>query len=417
MSRILRIAAIVIAAASVLAGCTNGEGSGQSSTDVGVPAPILTTTMPPSTSLTVAPSTTDPGQGTTTSTSAIEDARLALVEVGSGFDAPVLVVANPDGGQDLVVEQSGRIVGLVDHGVVLDISSDVTFSGEQGLLGLAFHPDFIDNRLAYVNYVDRRQQTVIEQFRVGPGGIFDQTTRARIIDIDQPAANHNGGMVAFGPDGFLWIGMGDGGGSGDRFDQAQRPDTLLGAMLRIAVGFEGVPTYAIPPDNPYANGEGGAPEVWATGLRNPWRFSFDGGDLWIADVGQGEVEEIDVVPASTPGPNFGWPVVEGSVCYRTADCDPTPYVTPIAEYSHAEGCSVTGGFVYRGPAIPELVGHYFYSDFCSGFLRSIGPDGDAWDWTPQVGATSSVSGFGIGADGELLVVSREGSILRLERSE
>jgi glucose/arabinose dehydrogenase len=416
MSRLPRIVAIVVAVTAVLVGCTNSEGSGSSTTTAGGPATILTTTVPPSTSLTVGPTTTDPGEGTTTSTSALEEARLALVEVGSGFDAPVLLVANPEGGQDLVVEQSGRIVGLADHGAVLDVSSDVTFSGEQGLLGLAFHPDFEDNRLAYVNYVDRRQQTVIEQFTVGPDGVFDPGTRTRIIEIDQPAANHNGGMVAFGPDGYLWIGMGDGGGSGDRFEQAQRPDTLLGAMLRLAVGFEGIATYAIPPDNPYANGEGGAPEVWATGLRNPWRFSFDGDDLWIADVGQGDIEEIDLVPASTPGPNFGWPITEGSACYRDAGCDATSFVTPIAEYSHAEGCSVTGGFVYRGAAIPELAGHYFYSDFCSGFLRSVGPDGDAWDWTPQVGTTSSVSGFGIGADGELFVVSREGSILRLERA-
>jgi glucose/arabinose dehydrogenase len=416
MSTSRRIAAIVVAVAALSVGCTNDEGAGPPTSSVMGPAPILTTTVPSSTSSSVAPPTTDADAATTTSTLPIDETRVTLVEVASGFDAPVLLVADPEGGQDLVVEQSGRVVRLADHEAILDVASDVIFSGEQGLLGLAFHPDFEDNRLAYVNYVDRNRRTVVEQFAVRSDGVFDTATRKRIIEIDQPAANHNGGMVAFGPDGYLWIGMGDGGGSGDRFDQAQRADTLLGAMLRIAVGFEGIATYAIPPDNPYANGEGGAPEVWATGLRNPWRFSFDGDDVWIADVGQGDVEEIDVVRASIPGLNFGWPITEGSTCYRVEGCDTTSFVTPITEYSHAEGCSVTGGFVYRGAAIPELTGHYFYSDFCSGFLRSVGPDGDAWDWTPQVGTTSSVSGFGIGADGELFVVSREGSILRLERA-
>jgi glucose/arabinose dehydrogenase len=221
-------------------------------------------------------------------------------------------------------------------------------------------------------------------------------------------------MIAFGPDGYLWIGMGDGGGADDQYGNGQRPDTLLGAMLRIAVGIEGVATYAIPPDNPYATGGDGAPEVWSIGLRNPWRFSFDGETVWIADVGQGTIEEVDAVPASQGGVNYGWPVMEGSQCFQSSTCDPSPYVAPVTEYDHSQGCSITGGYVYRGAAIPALAGSYVYSDYCAGFLRTWSPDTGDLDWTPQVGATPSVTGFGVGGDGELYVVSQGGRILRLE---
>jgi glucose/arabinose dehydrogenase len=346
--------------------------------------------------------------------STISDVSLVLAEAGSGFDAPVLLVADPGGGPDLVVEQSGRVVrNDDDHTVVLDISGDVLFDGEQGLLGLAFHPDFTNNSLVYVNYVDRSASTVIEEFTV-MNGSFDETTRRTVLTIEQPARNHNGGMIAFGPDGYLWIGMGDGGGANDRFNQAQDPATLLGAMLRIDVDARAKGAYGIPPDNPYADGHGGAPEVWATGLRNPWRFSFDGDDLWIADVGQNEIEEINLVHTSEPGLNFGWPIVEGTACFESEGCDSEPFVAPVVEYSHAEGCSVTGGYVYRGEAVTGLSGHYFYGDFCSGFLRSVTADGPTMDWTEQVGEVAQVAGFGIGGDGELYVVSHGGPLYVIE---
>jgi glucose/arabinose dehydrogenase len=223
-------------------------------------------------------------------------------------------------------------------------------------------------------------------------------------------------MLAFGPDGYLWIGMGDGGGSNDRFRQAQRPDTLLGAMLRVTVGVPGVETYAIPPDNPYADGVDGAPEVYWIGLRNPWRFSFDGSDVWVADVGQDAIEEVNVTSAGEPALNFGWPVMEGSRCFQTSSCDASPFVLPVDEYMHSPECSVTGGYVYRGSSIPEIAGQYFFSDFCSGFLASFSLETGRIDWTDQVGGLGNVSSFGVGGDGELYVVDRSGSIARIVRS-
>jgi glucose/arabinose dehydrogenase len=403
--------------AITIAGCTD-EGqpastapilstttSTASTTTVEVPNPSTTATTVTVTTSTITPTTTLP----------LEELGLDLVRVAEGFEAPVLLIADPDGGPDLVVEQPGRIVRLdPERTIALDISDDVIYGGEQGLLGLAFHPDFAERRLAYVNYVGDGRRTVIEQFVVGDDGRFDLGSRTRILEIDQPASNHNGGMVAFGPDGYLWIGMGDGGGADDRFGQGQRPDTLLGAMLRIAVGVDGVDTYAIPPDNPYADGSDGAPEVWAIGLRNPWRFSFDGDTVWIADVGQRDIEEVSAVSVEIAGANYGWPMTEGSSCFRSSSCDQTSLVQPLVEYDHGDGCSITGGFVYRGTAIPELDGHYLYSDFCTGFLRSHA-DGEDFDWTDRVGATRNVSGFGVGGDGELYVVSLSGTIDRLER--
>ena len=347
----------------------------------------------------------------------IGQVSLVLVEAGRGFDAPVLLVADPTGGADLVVEQGGTIArNDADHTVVLDIRTEVLFDGEQGLLGLAFHPDFANNRLAYVNYVDLSMSTVVEEFIVVDGR-FDEDTRRKILTVEQPARNHNGGMIAFGPDGYLWIGMGDGGGANDRFNQAQDPATLLGAMLRIDVDARADGAYGIPPDNPFADGRGGAPEVWATGLRNPWRFSFDGDDLWIADVGQNEIEEINLVDASEAGLNFGWPIMEGTTCFQNQGCDPEPFVVPVAEYGHDEGCSVTGGYVYRGSAISGLEGEYFYSDFCSGFLRSTNSSGSVTRWTGQSGGVAQVSGFGIGGDGEIYVVSHGGSLHRIEATQ
>ena len=402
--------------AILVAGCTSDGGASESTAPVlstTVPAPTTSTTEP-SSAVATSPTTTAPM--TTTTLVPLDQLELSLVEVASGFDAPVFLAADPDGGEDLVLEQPGRIVRRDSKSVSLDIRDDVVYGGERGLLGLAFHPDFALNRLAYVNYIDGNGATRIEQFSVRPDGSFDRDSRTTIMQIRQPARNHNGGMIAFGPDGYLWIGMGDGGASNDRFGNGQRSDTVLGAMLRIAVGIEGIDTYAIPPDNPYADGVDGAPEVYWIGLRNPWRFSFDGSDVWIADVGQNAIEEVNVAPVLVRFLNFGWPVMEGTTCFQSSDCEVEPLVAPVTEFGRDRGCSVTGGYVYRGSAIPELTGEYFYSDFCGGFLASYSAANGDIDWSNRVPPLPSVSSFGVGADGELYVVSHSGSIHRLEAS-
>lgn len=410
---------MAIAMTVLVGACT--AGSAPSSTAPLLTASSVSTTTtaqtPGSSTTTSTVESSATTSATTTTTVPLEDLHVILTEVASGLDAPVLLIADPDGGPAFVVEQPGRIVRLDGgHSVVLDISDDVAYGGERGLLGLAFHPDFAENRLAFVDYTGSDGRTVVEQFSVGGDGTFDVASRSVVLEIAQPAANHNGGMVAFGPHGYLWIGMGDGGGANDQFGNGQRTDTLLGAMLRIAVGLEGVERYAVPADNPFADGADGAPEVWAIGLRNPWRFSFDGDDVWIADVGQNRIEEVSVASASAGGLNYGWSTMEGTECFRSSSCDPTPFVPPVTEYDHGEGCSITGGHVYRGQQLPELDGAFFYSDYCAGFLRSFIPGVGDVDWTPQVGTTPAVSGFGVGGDGELYVVSLSGSVFRLERA-
>lgn len=401
-----------------VAGCTSGGGATPTTTTTSLAATsstsIVSTTTTPATTTSQAPEESIPD---------IEQLRIVLAEVFTGFDLPVLLVADPLGGADYVVEQSGRVVRAdgANNAVALDIADRVEAAGERGLLGLAFHPDFAANGLAYINYTDSRGRTTIDEFVV-TSGQFDVKTRRPILRIDQPAGNHNGGMIAFGPRGWLWIGMGDGGGANDQFRNGQDPHSLLGSMLRISVpGTDGRP-YDIPDLNPYVDGVDGAPEVYAYGVRNPWRFSFDffedgkNADIWIADVGQDRIEEVNVIPTSARAANYGWPILEGSDCFAVENCDPSGTIQPIVEYTHDDGCSITGGYVYRGQAIPELEGHYFYGDFCSGFLRSYSPESGEWDWTEMTGPTSQLSAFGIGSDGELYVLSRAGSIYRIERA-
>jgi glucose/arabinose dehydrogenase len=226
--------------------------------------------------------------------------------------------------------------------------------------------------------------------------------------------------VAFGPDGMLYLGLGDGGAANDRFGNGQRPDTLLGTVLRLDVS-AGDGTYAIPPDNPYADGSGGAPEVWMYGLRNPYRFAFDESRIYIADVGQNAVEEVDVLPADTAGANLGWPVLEGSDCFASSPCDADGTVLPTVEYRHADtgGCAVIGGEVYAGEVAP-LRGHYFFGDLCAGFVRSltVADDGTVTeiDWTPQIGAVDGLLSFGKDAAGEIYLTTQDGRVLRLSAS-
>ena len=414
----------LVALALVVVGCTSNvtdttTTTAQSAlTTSTATATVSTTQVPEASTTSEVPQTTVP----------LSELQIMLTEVDSGFESPVLLVADPAGGTDYVVEQPGRIVradGQSEgggHAVALDIRGSVKFAGEQGLLGLAFHPDFDQNGLAFVNYVDTSGQTVISQFVVS-NGVFDQGSEVRVLTVDQPAENHNGGMIAFGPEGFLWIGMGDGGAADDVFENGQNFQTLLGSMLRISVPGSNDAPYEVPELNPYRNGVDGAPEVYWTGLRNPWRFAIDPiagdsavADVWVADVGQNEIEEISVLRTDDGTANLGWPVMEGSECFRDDECDQDPFVLPVSEYGHEDGCSITGGYVYRGPAIPELDGHFFYSDFCSGFIRSYSLETGDHDWTPMTGSVPGVSGFGIGGDGELYVVLLGGTVYRVERA-
>lgn len=421
MRKFWRAGAVLSVVIALIAGaCTTDDPQGVTSTQV--PAPSTSSDGAVSTTTTTGSGTsaptTEPAVTSTTTTIPLDQVAISVVEVDAGFDNPVLLVASPDDGADLVVEQPGLVVRAdgADHAVVLDIRDDVAYGGEQGLLGLAVHPEFAQNGLVYVNYTDAGGATIIEQFEMRAGTI-DTATRVPILTIPQPAGNHNGGMIAFGPDGYLWIGMGDGGASNDRFGNGQDADTLLGSMLRIEVGAAGVETYAIPTDNPFADGSDGRPEVWAVGLRNPWRFAFDAETLWLADVGQERIEEVNAVPTTTPGLNFGWSIMEGTECFQSDDCDTDGLVLPITEYTHDDGCSITGGEVYRGSAIPSLTGQYFFSDFCSGILRSISLDGSGRDWSDMIGRFGSTTGFGTGADGEMYIVTKEGSLFTIEAGD
>ncbi len=347
---------------------------------------------------------------------------LALEEVASGLAAPINVTATPDGWL-LVNERAGRVIAVdPDSGateVSLDISDRVLGGGEQGLLGLALHPDWPEDARAYVHYSAREGDgdTVLSEFRVTDEPLpprLDPTTERVLLTVDQPYANHNGGQLAFGPDGYLYLGLGDGGARGDPHGNGQNPNALLGKVLRIDV--EGDP-YAIPPGNPFADG-GGAPEALIIGLRNPWRFSFDRatGLLWIGDVGQNAAEEIDRVdPVADAGANLGWNVMEASQCFSEPSCATEGLILPVAEYGRDLGCSVTGGYVYRGEAIPDLHGWYLFSDYCSGILFGVPSDADGVIGPRTLLETGlNVSTFGEGPHGELYVADLAGgSIYRI----
>jgi glucose/arabinose dehydrogenase len=342
---------------------------------------------------------------------------VALVKVADVAN-PVLAVSPPGDDRLFIVLQGGRIKLYKDNELLgtdfLDIHTLVSKGGEQGLLGLAFHPDFAENRRFFVNFTNRDGDTVIREYRASssnPDRAATDTAK-NILKIHQPYSNHNGGMIAFGPDGYLYIGMGDGGDAGDPGNRAQDKDKLLGKMLRIDVDrTAGGKRYRSPSTNPYV-GKPGANEVWQRGLRNPWRFSFDRatGDLLIGDVGQYRLEEIDLARRTSSGPgrgkNFGWRVMEGTRCYRPASgCDKSGKTLPIAEFGHGGGrCAVTGGYVYRGNDIPDLVGWYIYGDYCSGEVWALDPTQPRPIDPVRIMVASSgrlVSGFGEDATGEL----------------
>ncbi len=349
---------------------------------------------------------------------------LKLQRVASGLANPVFLTHAPgDGSRLFVVERRGTAKIVRDGAVVgrsfLDISDRTLAGGEQGFLGLALHPDYSQNGEVFVYYTNLAGDSHVSRFRVSadPDSV-DPATEEVLLVVDQPYSNHNGGMVAFGPDGMLYIGLGDGGSGGDPLGSGQDSTTLLGSILRIDV--DGGTPYAIPNDNPFVNDAAARTEIWVYGVRNPWRFSFDRltGDLYIGDVGQNAWEEIDVVPAGTGGANLGWNVMEGLHCYSAATCNQTGLALPVLEYPHSEGCSVTGGYVYRGSAIPSLQGRYFYADYCQGWIRSFhyqnGQATDVRDHTGDVGTLSLISSFGEDGAGEVYVLTLGGSVYRLE---
>jgi uncharacterized protein (TIGR03437 family) len=341
-----------------------------------------------------------------------------LQRVVSGLAQPTDIQSPVDGtGRLFILEQAGRI-RIVKNGSLLeapflDIRNRVGCCGERGLLGLAFPPRFAEKHYFYVNYTDMSGDTVVSRFRVpGTSDTADPGSEQVLLRIDQPFSNHNGGALVFGPDGFLYIGMGDGGSGGDPQNNGQRTDTLLGKMLRIDTESGGSP-YGIPPSNPFVNRSGFRPEIWATGLRNPWRYAFDREtrDLWIADVGQNRAEEVNFQPgSSTGGENYGWNRMEGLQCYPAgSNCDRNGLTMPVLEYPRSAGCSVTGGKVYRGRRWPELQGAFLYADYCTGNLWAVRRGSE-----PQLllaGARQSFSSFGEGENGELYIADQgSGSI-------
>jgi cysteine-rich repeat protein len=348
------------------------------------------------------------------------------------FSSPVdLTAPRLDPRRLFVVEQDGLIRVVKDGAILpvpfLDLTAKTNKSGERGLLGLAFHPDYENNGRLFVNYTNNSGNTVVARYRVSANpDVADASSERILFTVTQPFSNHNGGGVAFGPDGRLYVGMGDGGGGGDPVEAGQDDGTVLGKMLRINVDVETAPYHAVPGDNP--NPGAGLPLglIWSKGLRNPWRFAFDRatGDLYIGDVGQNAIEEIDFEPAGgTGGVNWGWDIFEGSACFEPApdpDCPdpPTGFAFPIHEYTHASGCSVTGGYVYRGCRMPDLHGRYFYGDYCTPFVDTFVVSGGVatsfLDKTAQLGASlGNVSAFGQDARGELYIVSHGGAVWRI----
>jgi glucose/arabinose dehydrogenase len=381
--------------------------------DASETAPATATTAP---SVTPMPSATpDPGAPAT---------AISLAPVTDyQFLKPTFLTHAGD--ERLFVTEQAGVIRIIQEGQVLPdpflyIQDRVgSNASEQGLLSVAFHPQYDANGYFFIDYTDTNGDTVIARYQVDP----DNPNRALsnseqiLLTIPQPYGNHNGGQLHFGPDGYLYVGMGDGGSANDPLNNGQDPGTLLGTILRLDVDFQDG-SYAIPPDNPFVDDENGRNEIWAYGLRNPWRFSFDRltGDLFIADVGQNMWEEIHFqAAASDGGENYGWNILEGSHCFQSDTCDKEGLELPIFEYSHNQGCSVTGGYVYRGEAYPELNGNYFLSDYCSGAIWSLYPDGEGgWQSNQVYTGAGNISTFGEDVNGELYVLGHLGTVSRIQ---
>ncbi|MEO8383355.1 MAG: PQQ-dependent sugar dehydrogenase [Acidobacteriota bacterium] len=347
---------------------------------------------------------------------------LTFEPVATGLTDPVAITHAGDS-RLFITLQAGRI--LIRDGSqllstpFLDIRPIVGSGGERGLLGLAFHPHYAENGFFFVNYTDLSGNTVVARYHVSVDpNRADPASRKQLLSIEQPFANHNGGELRFGPDGYLYIGMGDGGSGGDPGNRAQNPGILLGKMLRIDVD-AGDP-YAIPPSNPFVGVAGTRPEIWALGLRNPWRFTFDRetGALWIADVGQGTWEEVNYQPrTSIGGENYGWRLMEGTHCFNpSSNCNPGNLVLPVLEYDHSGGaCSVTGGFVYRGARYPLIEGSYLYGDYCTGTIwGAVRSDTSGLVTVRELASTNfQISAFGEDLNGELYVADYNGAVYHI----
>lgn len=351
-------------------------------------------------------------------------AALRASLVLDGFSHPVFVVSPPgDHGRLFVVERTGQI-RIIKNGTLLatpflDISDKVSDGPTQGLLGLAFAPDYATSHMFVLHYVDPNLDVKIARFHAASASAdVADTTEDHLLSVPQVTGDHNGGMVAFGKDGYLYISIGDGGCCGDPEGHGQDRSELLGSILRIDVPTTG--PFEVPPSNPWATDIEIAQELWNYGLRNPWRFSFDRstGDLYIADVGEGSHEEVNVIPhTSTGGENLGWRTVEGMDCYNDEPCDLTGTTLPVLQYDHSEGCAVMGGYVYRGSAIPALQGTYFYADFCSGFVRSFkwvgGQATEKQEYQGFLPVGSQPTSFGEDAEGELYITTEGGEVYRI----
>lgn len=345
---------------------------------------------------------------------------LEMELLASGLSQPTILTSRP-GDDRLFIGQRGGVIRIYDpeQGILdepfMNIPDRVTSNGiEQGLLGLAFHPDFESNGRFFIYHTDRDAQRQLAEYKVRPNNPdkADLDSGVVLFDRAQPPGStdirHYGGMLAFGPEGYLYISSGDGANGKVT---GQSTDDYFGSILRIDVD-NGDP-FAVPADNPYVNG-GGEEAVWAIGLRNPWRFTIDGDMIYIADVGQGDIEEVNAVSLDAAGTNFGWATMEGSDCFSPSDCDRTGLELPIYEYTHSDGCSITGGHVYRGELIPELHGHYFFADWCKWWIRSIlyenGSVEKIRDWSGDMPEPGSINAFGTDSDGELYFVTHEGDL-------
>ena len=423
----MNLAAIALAAAALAACGDKGEPRRPPAPG---PSPAPTPVAPPGDGSALVPAVAPTGAGTippgTDALAAVPAdvaAKVQLVEVAKGFKRPVAAVVAPGDARRrlFVVEQHRARILIVEAGATkkqpfFDLGArNVSNGNEQGLLGLAFHPDFAKNRRLYVHYTAPDDHTHVVEYQVSASDpdTVDTATAREVFFIEQPYSNHNGGHLAFGPDGKLYIGMGDGGAAGDPLRAGQDLKNLLAKILRLDVDTAGA-----------------KPEIVHYGVRNPWRYAFDAktGDLFIGDVGQNKWEYVFVVAGDDPArKNFGWNIVEGSHCYQKRDCDKTGFTLPVVEYGHDQGCSITGGVVYRGKALSALDGAYFYADYCTSLVRSFryykdpsvpagGVARDHWDWRASLDPSArlqSISSFGVDHDGEILIVTLTGGVFRL----
>jgi glucose/arabinose dehydrogenase len=401
----------------ILAGCSDDAGEVSVASTSSTAADATITTAAPIETTTASTTTVAPQPTTTTAlpTPNLDVVNPALEEIAE-LDEPVSMTFRPQAPDVIyIAERPGRVRvmrnGDVADDPVLDIADLTDAQGEQGLLGIAAHPT---DALLYANYTDNSGDTQIVEFTIADDGSIDGDSRREVLSIEQPYGNHNGGGLVFGPDGLLWIGTGDGGSGGDPERRATNPESLLGKMLRIDPRASGDAPYSVPDDNPFVNDGAYAPEIFSTGLRNPWRYSFDRvtGDLWIADVGQNEVEEIHLADAAAGagrGQFYGWSAFEGNERFNS-DVSPDGALPPVHTYPHGEqGCSITGGYVYRGSALPNLRGAYIFADYCTPGVRAFDGTNDVMlDESP-----TTVVSFGEDADGELYVMSLNGPVYKL----